>query len=187
MKKAITDGADKIGYPVQIIMYIIAGALIVFSATQRLDEVAYGLGIAYLVYDFWFFRNEGAFHGRGVKVILEDIRAACGYMAYFLPLAGFALAFSDADQIKALLKHDPGLFKYLLVALVAAVVATLFIPVRYAVSATEPDVPTPGLKLCFTFVLFLQKVAITAMACAVLRAGLVAYQVGLDSLLSSTP
>lgn len=162
--------------PFQFLVYLLALAIIPLDAYYRLDWFVGILCLVYLAYAVGFYLSETAFRGRTVDRMTEDLRAACGYMAYFLPFAGIMLAFADIKELQTVADNDRAIFVYFLVGLVAASVATLFIPVQYAGAPEEGNTPSNALRLCFVTVLFLQKVAVTTVACAVIRTGLVVYR-----------
>lgn len=165
----------------QYLIYILALVIIPLAAATRADWLIGLLLLIFAIYDFSFLSIEDRFIGRDVEKIVADLRSACGYMAYFLPLAAFILAFSDLDNIKKVLSADAVIVIYLFVGIVTASVATLFIPVQYSVETESESLPSSALRLCFVIVLLLQKIAVTTFACAIIRAGAVVYQLSQQS------
>lgn len=172
MQFSLRDGSFQ--FIPQIAVYVAALIAIYFAGIEG-EPIAVVLIIAlYLLYDVMFLFREQSFFGRGIQEMLDDLRAACGYMAFYLPIAVALLAFSNLTEMQAILSQDRNIFLYVTISLIAASVSTLFIPAQYALGK-DGETPSSALKLCFMFVLFLQKIAVTTAVCAVVRAGAIVY------------
>ncbi len=174
---SIKDGS--FSFLPQIFVYVFAAVFIPIGSIYKIDELIFALIALYLFYDIAFLRTAERFKGRDIDSILEDLRAACGYMAYYLPIAALLIAISNVENVQKILEKDNHIFHYLLIGVVAAAVSTLFIPVQYAVDTSKQ--PSSALRLCFVFVLFLQKVSVTVVVCALIRAGHVVWQLSQQS------
>ena len=131
----------------------------------------------FAIYDLGFWLSSNHFAGRSREETLLDIRAACGYISYFVPVFAISIGLffsakqDGVDTLRPILQNDAPLRYSLIGALLASAAAMLFLPVQYTTREDEGEAHkmSPALQSCFSFVMFLEKTAVVLVTYSILR------------------